>query len=161
MVCSVQDEAVSGFQMRASRHSYSIMRNLTPTFTVWGKVYCLYIRNLQYGNTYFHKYGNYHQPIRTLSSFCDIRVQLMVIVDQLNLEKGEGKDYNQPVANHPKQCLQILPTHWGVCLVCIRILSLLQVLCSKIIFQAFAACVILIISVTIWLQLVQHQHVFF
>lgn len=50
------------------------------------------------------------------------------------------------------QCLQTLPTH---CLVCVGISALLWVLHSKGIFQAFAACVVLIIPVTIWLQLVQ------
>lgn len=45
-------------------------------------------------DTYFYKYRNYHQSIRALCSFCDICIQLMVIVDELHLEGGRNNNNN-------------------------------------------------------------------
>lgn len=39
--------------------------------------------------TYLHEYGHYDQSIRAFSSFCVIRVQLVIVVDQLNLQHTE------------------------------------------------------------------------
>lgn len=49
-------------------------------------------------DTYFYKYRNYHQSIRALCSFCDICIQLMVIVDELHLEGGRNNNKNNSVA---------------------------------------------------------------